>query len=189
MKCAGAIARTRSARRGITIIEIMIVITGVAMMLGLCAVSIQILLRLSADGMSRYGAAVAIERLGRQVRTDAHASQTAEVAGDQKDSSKPGSLRLVLEPGHVVAYGPAAAAVVRTETRGGKVIRHESFALRRGTEARFELRELASRRMVALVVSHAAATNQIEPPRPLDVVALLGKDRTGLPLKRKGHAR
>ena len=39
-------------------------VTGVAMLLGLCAVSIQLLMRLNADVQGRYGAAVALERLG-----------------------------------------------------------------------------------------------------------------------------
>src|SRR5271166_3213533 len=81
--------RANSARRGITIIEVLIVVTGVTLMLGLCAISIQLLLRLNADGMSRYGAAVAIERLARQVRADAHASQTAQIPGDDKAGGKP----------------------------------------------------------------------------------------------------
>jgi hypothetical protein len=180
-----AIQSAKVTRRGITIIEVLIAVTGVALMLGLCAISIQLLLRLNADGMSRYGAAVAIERLARQLRADAHASQTAQLPEGDKGQGKPASLRLFVEPTHIVAYEPIKDSMVRTETRGGKVVRHESFALPRGGNARFELRDMASRRLVALVVSGAAGPSQTEPPRPLDVVALLGKDRVG-PLGQRG---
>jgi hypothetical protein len=158
-------------------------------MLGLCAISIQLLIRLNADGIARYGAAVAIERLARQVRADAHASRTAQIPGGDKVEGKAPSLRLFFEPSHVVAYELADGGVVRTESQDGKVVRHELFTLPRGGDARFELRDLASRRLVALVVSRAAGPSQTEPPRPLDVVALLGKDRVALPGKRGGQPR
>ncbi len=56
--------RRRSSRRGITILEIMVVMTGVAAMLALCALTIQLLMRLNADGHARLSAAVSLERLG-----------------------------------------------------------------------------------------------------------------------------
>ena len=74
--------RRRSLRRGITILEIMVVMTGVAAMLALCALTIQLLMRLNDDGHARLTAAVSLERLARQIRQDAHASDTAQL--DQK---------------------------------------------------------------------------------------------------------
>ena len=63
----------RSPRRGITIIEIMVVITGVAATLALCAITIQLLMRLNSDGHARLTAGVSLERLSQQIRQDAHA--------------------------------------------------------------------------------------------------------------------
>ena len=48
------------ARRGVTLIEMMVVIGAVAMLLGLCAVTIQLLLRVSSDAQARRGAAMAL---------------------------------------------------------------------------------------------------------------------------------
>ena len=76
--------------------------------------------------------------------------------------------------------------MVRTESRAGKVVRHETYALARGAGARFELRDEGSRRLVALVVTRPAGKSQAEPPRPLEVVALQGKDRVGPPGKQGG---
>jgi hypothetical protein len=185
MKCVSQNRRASSARRGITIIEVLIVVTGVAMMLGLCAVSIQILMRLNADGQARYGAAVSLERLARQVRDDAHSSETAQIAALEKTAGNPTSLRLDMGPDHKVAYEPRDGSVVRTESQAGQVVRHDSYALARGALARFELRDEASRRLVALVVSRPAGKSQTEPPRPLEVVAVQGKDRVG-PLGKRG---
>ncbi len=47
--------------------------------------------------------------------------------------------------------------MVRTESRAGKVIRHETYVLARGGVAQFELRDEGSQRLVALVVTHAPA--------------------------------
>jgi len=151
----------------------LIVVSGVAMMLGLCAVSIQLLLRLNVDLVSRYSSALTLERLGRQVRHDAHSSDKAEL----KAESKPASLRLFLGPGHLALYEARDGAVVRSESQSSKLVRHESFALAKGAVARFELREHGSRRLVALVVTRSAGKSPTEPPRPLEVLALLGKDR------------
>ena len=46
---AAASIRRHSSRRGITILEIMVVMTGVAAMLALCALTIQLLMRLNDD--------------------------------------------------------------------------------------------------------------------------------------------
>ena len=112
---------TRSARRGITIIEVLIVVTGVAMLLGLCAVSIQVLMKLNGDVQARYGAAVALERLARQLRDDAHASETAQIGVEPKG-------RKAREPAaHIRARSRRRLSswrdggVVRTESRAGKV--------------------------------------------------------------------
>jgi hypothetical protein len=186
MKRVSPTEKLRSARRGITIIEVLIVVTGVAMMLGLCAVSIQILMRLNAEGQARYGAAVALERLARQVRDDAHSSATAKIDALERTAGNPTSLRLDLGPNHKVAYESRDGGVVRTESQAGKVVRHETYALSRGAIARFELRSEASRRLVALVVNRPAGKSQTEPPRPLEVVAVQGKDRVGPLGKRRG---
>jgi hypothetical protein len=177
-RVAGRQSRS-SARRGITIIEIMIVVSGAALLLGLCAVSIQLLMKLNGDVQGRLGEAVALERLGRQLRDDAHASQTAEllVSDQLKKAKQPVGLRLGLEPDHVVVYEFGDGGVVRNELRAGKAVRHERFTLARGASARFELRDEGPRRLVVLVLSRSPGKSQAEPPRPLELVALQGRDR------------
>ncbi len=107
-------------------------VTGVAMMLGLCAVSIQLLMRLNADVQARYGAAVALERLARQLRDDAHASETAQMTVDPESPASPPACGSILEPDHVAVYESRDGGVVRTESRPAKSVRHETYALARG---------------------------------------------------------
>jgi hypothetical protein len=160
-----------AARRGFTLLEALIVVSGVAMMLGLCAVSIQVLLKLNADLQGRYTAGVALDRLGRQVRHDVHSSSGALLKVD----SKPVGLRLLFGPDQLAVYEPQDGAIVRSESRSERVVRHESFALPKGATAHFELRDQGTRRLVALVITHSAGKSRTEPPRPLEVLAVLGK--------------
>lgn len=174
-------------RRGITIIEVMIVVTGTTLLLGLCAVSIQLLMKLNADVQGRYAEAVALERLGHQLRADAHASRTAELVADKQDkaAAKPAGLRLTMEAGHVVEYGPGDGGVVRTESRAGKRVRNERFSLARGAGVWSEVRDEGPRRLVVLVITRSSGKSQAEPPRPLELVALQGKDHLVSPGKER----
>ena len=171
--CAAKFPRSR--RRGITIIEVLIAATAVSLLMSLCAVSIHLLMKLNADVQGRFSAAVTLERLARQVRDDAHASETAQVVADKK----PAGLRLRLEADHAVEYQSGDGGVVRTESRAGKMIRHETYILARGGVGQFELRDEGSHKMVALVVTHAPAKSKTEPPRPAEVLALRGKTVRG----------
>jgi hypothetical protein len=177
MKAASAGQRPGHVRRGITIIEVLIVVTTATMLISLCAVSIQLLMRLNGDGLARYGAAVALERLSRQIRDDAHSSESGRLGGDQKADGKPASLRLNLTPDRWVAYQSEEGAVVRTESAAGKVVRRESYSLPAGGAAQFFLREEGPSRLVTVVVTRGSGKSQTEPPRPLEVVAQIGKDR------------
>jgi hypothetical protein len=178
MKAASAGQRTGRARRGITIIEVLIVVTSVTMLISLCAVSIQLLMRLNGDGLARYSAAVALDRLSRQIRDDAHSSESGQLGGDQKTDGKPASLRLNLTPDRWVVYQSEEGAVVRTESAAAaKVVRRESFSLPTGGAARFLMREEGPSRLVTVVVTRGSGKSQTEPPRPLEVVAQIGKDR------------
>jgi len=171
-----------SSRRGITIIEVLILITGVAMMLGLCAISLQLLMQLNADGQARLRGAMALERLSRQLRDDVHGCEAAQLAADLKTPVKPAGLRLTMEPDHSVTYEVRDGSVVRDESRAGKTVRHESYSLPPHRVARFEERQEVAHRLVALVVTQVPGKSRTDPAWPLEVVALPGKDR----LERRG---
>ncbi len=186
MRRLAARPSARFAPRGITIVEVLIVVSAVGALLGVCAVSIQLLMRLNADVQARYHAAVAVERLARQIRDDAHACEAAEIAAADQKLGKPAGLRLILEPEHNVLYDFASGAVIRTESRAKKLVRHESYVLARGADARFEIQNEGSRPLVRLVMTRSPGKSQTDPPRPLEVVAVQGKDRVG-PLIKQGE--
>jgi hypothetical protein len=162
-------------------VEVVILVSGVSMMLGLCAVILQLLMQLNADGQSRLLGAVSLERLSRQLRDDVHACRKAELARDPKAPDRSPGLRLELGQDHSIVYEVGAGHVVRDESRAGKRIRHESFGLERGRLARFEERDEAAHKLVALVVTRTAGKSRTDPPRTLEVVALPGKHRLASP--------
>jgi hypothetical protein len=178
---------SRRARRGITIIEVLVVLTGVAAMLGLCAVTIQLLLRLNADGQARLSASAALDRLATQFREDVHACDAAELV--EKAAGKPdgaaATLRTNRGPQLVITYEARDGRIARVESDSGKASRHESYLLDRGSAVHFERRDDGPRRFVAMVVSRRAGKDQPDPPRSLEVLALEGKDRSQ-PSRREG---
>jgi hypothetical protein len=172
----GSRAGVRRVRRGISLIELLVLLTGVAVMLGLSAVTIQLLLRLHVDSQTRVNSSTVLERLARQLRDDAHTSQTAQVGGENaKATHARASITFRPKADHAIRYIVGQQAITRDETRLDKRLRHESYALQRGQTAHFELFDESGHRMVALRLTHEPGKSQTEPPRTLEVVASLGK--------------
>lgn len=161
-----------SSRRGISLIEMMVAITCTSILLGLCAVSIQTLWRAAGDGQARRTAAAGLNRLAEQFREDVHA---ASPPGDGDPSET--KLRLALDGRITIAYQARAGRVDRIESSGDKVTRRESYVIGRDRSARFEHRDDGPRRFLALVVRHESRKGRTEPPRPIEILALPGKDR------------
>jgi hypothetical protein len=82
-------------------------------------------------------------------------------------------------PRRAVSYEARDGRVARVDTDSGKAARHESYSLSRGSRVQFDLRDEAAHRFVAMVVTRSTGKDQVDPPRPLEVLALQGKDRHG----------
>jgi hypothetical protein len=167
----------RSPGRGITIIETMIVITGVAAALSLCAVTIQLLMRLNTDGHDRLTAASTLERIGRQFREDVHASEKAALEKPAR-AAEP-AIRFKMPMDVMVTYTARGRQLARDETRGGKPVRHEAYILSPRSTPRFELRDEGKRRLVVLTVIPEKKPASTESPPPIEILAIEGKDRVG----------
>ncbi len=178
-------------RRGISLIELMVVMTGVAVILGLCAVTIQALMRVNGDAQARLSASATFARLASQFREDVHASDDIQFTPAAKagvPKATPG-MRLSRRPGIVISYEVKPGRVARIESASGKVSRHESYRIGNGNVVTFERREDGPRRFVALVMSRDGSKGELEPPRPLEVLALQGKDRPAILQPKGGQPR
>jgi prepilin-type N-terminal cleavage/methylation domain-containing protein len=171
-----------TTRRGFTLIELLAVMTGVAVVLGLCAVTIQVLFRVSSDVQARRSASAALGRLAEQFREDVH-------AGDDVQLRLAAGLRLSRGPRVAIIYEAREGRVDRVESFDGTVSRRESYVLGRGSTAAFERRDDGPRRFLALVVRRTARAGQPDPPHPLEILAQAGKDRPEPPRTKGAPAR
>src|SRR5262249_139329 len=142
---------------GITLIESLVLITTAATALGLCAVTIQLLLRLKADGQSRLSTQVNVERLARQLRIDAHAAADAAIDATPPNSGDAPALGITLGPGHRVLYEPKKSAVLRVESHDGVVTRRELYSIAGVRDLIFQIRPEAGRPLIALVMRKSGA--------------------------------
>ena len=85
-----------------------VVISGLAVLLGLCAVTIQLVMRVSSEAQSRRSNSAALGRLAEQFREDVHGCDDAQARPHD-------GLRLTRTPRHVIDY----------RTRDGRVDRIE----------------------------------------------------------------
>ncbi len=152
------------------------------MLLGLCAVTIQVLLRVDADAQARRSASASLGRLADQFREDVHACDGVEL--------RPAAgLRLSRDRGVAITYQAREGRVERVETIAGQANRYESYDLGRSASAVFERRDDGPRRFLALVVSRTSRAGRPDPPRPIEVLALVGKDRPEPPRSKGGPDR
>jgi prepilin-type N-terminal cleavage/methylation domain-containing protein len=176
------INRNRASRRGYSLIEMIVVISGLAVLLGLCAVTIQLLMCVSADAQARRSHAAALGRLAEQFREDVHGCDDAE-------ARPAGGLRLTRRPRVVIDYQTREGRVDRIESVDGQVSQHESFTLGRHSSMALERRDVGLRRFLALVVNPNARTGRPDPARPMEILALVGRDRPESAPSKRGQAR
>jgi type II secretory pathway component PulJ len=180
--------RTRR-RRGITIIETIVLMTAVAAMLGLCVVMLQLLMRLSADSRTRLDGATSLDRLARQFRRDVHEAGAARQL--ERPAAKLLGLRLEPGPRHTVEYQLMEnGKIARVETRNENLVRREIYDIPRsgGGRARLVLTERDGKRFAGLRVDRQASRNPSDPERPYEILALVGKNASQLsaPAQQKG---
>ena len=95
-------------------------------------------------------------------------------------------LKLSPEPGRDVTYKVLAQSIDRDESLAGKRVRHESFVLPRGRQARFELGAEAGRAMVSLLLEPSPSSRAAGSQCSLEVLAVVGKHRSGSKGKKEG---
>ena len=160
--------RKRSpARRGMSLVEVMVLMTAVATMLGICVMVLGLTMRLEADGRASIERAETISRLASRFRSDVHEARTIAMDGRV--------LRLGPSGGKVVEYRPDDARVTRVLVRAGKEDARETYRIPQAAGGRFEVREAEGRSFAALVIDVQPRRDRIDPVRTIEVEALAGK--------------
>jgi len=167
--------RGRGRRRGITIIEVMVLMTAVAVMLGMCVILLQLALRLETDARGRFERATVLNRLAETFRADVRAARGVE--NIEADPKQPPALRVDSASGWSIEYRlKAAGEVARVVSDGDKVVHRETFQVPQTEGARLEVRDLDGGRFAVLSIDSATRPDRIDPTRTLEVLALVGKN-------------
>jgi hypothetical protein len=153
-------------------IEVILVVSSVSMVLGLCAGLLHVLLRLDRAGRAAAVEAATVGRLSRQFRRDVHAAVAARA--EAKDGVA--VLELELPEGRSVAYRSRTHALERTERRGEEVDRRETYQVPTCRDPRFDVREEDGTTWVGLRLSRGdeARPGALRPD--LGIVADAGRD-------------
>ena len=176
-------ARRRSiatnTRRGMTIIELLMLMSILAFVLGASIVQLQLLMKLGSDGRARAEGAASWDRLGAQFRLDLHDAASASPFAEKEETG----LRITMDESadRRIEYRTGRDRIVRTETSNGKVTARESYAIPRLQKASFEDRAEGRGHLVALVVTRSTVKVNDAPARVEEILAAVNPTRSSKP--------
>ena len=162
--------RIGTRRRGFSLVELLVVMTGVAAALGLCIGLIHMLTRLDRASRAHLAETSALARLADQFRADVRASDADQFKTLEKSSVE--GLDLALGGDRAVRDNARAGGVERIERRGDAVERRETYRLPGKGAPRLEVRCEEGDVWARLLLTAAPG-----PSRGVSIEALLGKDR------------
>ncbi|AMV39811.1 hypothetical protein [Planctomyces sp. SH-PL62] len=162
---ASASHRASASRRGVTLVELAVLLAAVAVMLGLGVMVLGLTMRLEADGRAAFERSETLGRLARRFRSDVHDARGLALDGRV--------LRLEPHTGRGVEYrvderGDLARVVVEE----GKDAAREPYRIPQAIGARLELREIDGRRFAALAVDVQPRPDRLDPVRTVEILAL-----------------
>ncbi|WP_406701008.1 hypothetical protein V5E97_19670 [Singulisphaera sp. Ch08] len=164
----------RQNRRGYVIVELLLVMSSLVIIFGICVVLMHGLLRLDRTGRNHLAEAASRDRLFRQFRLDVRsASRSKPGRGDATPSDH---LELAIPDGRVIDYHVVNGQIVRDEHgKGGQVFHHELYRLPSRALPRFQVRPEESALFVLLQLHREPALAGTRSPEPV-CEALLSKD-------------
>jgi len=166
----------KNNRRGYSLIEMVVVLTSLVFMLGVCSVLLHGLMRLDRAERSQRLIAVDRDRLARQFRRDVHAAiRSIPAADDERQNEE--VLELTLPEGEQIFYRAEPGRVVRSrKSPESHVSGKEVYQIATGTQLAFSAARAGSAELVSFdLEAQPGATQALR--RDPGGVAMLGKDR------------
>ncbi|MBX6314322.1 MAG: hypothetical protein IRY99_15625, partial [Isosphaeraceae bacterium] len=161
-------------RRGTSLVETMVVIATGGLVLGLCVILIQALLKLDRAGRSHLVEGMTLARLARDLRRDARAATAAEVkAGDAGPETR---LALTLPSGRSIEYQIQARGLAREGKDDWGLPLVESYPLRPSQGSRWSVEREEGRPRVALLLRFGASEGEPGGWRSVRMEGRLGSD-------------
>lgn len=168
--------RIQRDQRGFTLIEMLVVITLGAIVLGLCVMLTQSLLRLNRAGQARLTEGSALGRLSRTFRDDVRSALEANTdpGGDAKG---PARLTLTMPDRQTLEYRFEGNALLRLGRVEGEVDRVDRFHLPGRATIRPEVRDDQGQTFVCLILDSPPDPRSRSALRGTRIEAVLGLDR------------
>lgn len=170
----------RSPRAGLTLVEMLVVISVAAVMLGMSVCIIHLLLDAEREATRAVRFNTSVARLTQAFRGDIHASRQVEIPA--LEPGKPTILIATLDHGQI-RYELDEHLATRIETAGGRQVHREVFYLPPHSRMRFE--HHPDQKLVHLAIDMAAGgsgTTNVPsavadtPQRRLAIEAAIGRD-------------
>jgi prepilin-type N-terminal cleavage/methylation domain-containing protein len=166
-------------RRGVSLIELLVVISIASVIIGLCVTTIHLLLRSERDQSRDVRTAAIVSRLAEVYREDVHATSQSEIVVDAEHAQ----LILTDPPGREIVYTADEHLLRRVERLGGALVHRDVFCFPPESRIRFAREE--SPRIVRVTIDVAAPipdrmpVDQARraPRRPLVIEAVADRDR------------
>jgi Tfp pilus assembly protein FimT len=176
----GGSSRSRKARRGVTIVEVLIVITVASAVMGVAITLLHLLLRSERNHSREIRTTVTLSRLTDLFRQDAHAATKLAVTPAGAGAAE---LKLAETSGPDIAYTANEHVLSRVESAQATIAHRDQFHFPPGSEIRFEHDESPSR--ARIVIEMAPRQPQAMPGRPgraargrtFTIEAAVGRDR------------
>jgi hypothetical protein len=168
-------------QRGVSILELIVVLSASTVVLTLSSVLLQRVMRIHIQSRADLGAERTALRLSEQFRRDVHQARAAVT--DRTELGDNVVLRLTFADSQPVEYSYDSGILERVKSKGGNRIAREEFALPAGSDVRVESRDSPQRHVLTITAPrNSEGDNQQLPARKLtiplsvQVEAVLGSD-------------
>lgn len=139
-----------AARRGYSLVEMLVSVMICSMVIPLGAMVVQRVWRIDRQLREQVQARQTLARLSNRFRQDIRGAVRAEVDGD--------TIRLDLGQRKIISYVARDGAIDRQVTTPGKVEHRDQFRLEAGSRAAFVVEPLEDRRLARLLIARHDAT-------------------------------
>jgi|GEM_PF-3506270 len=162
-------------RRAYSLIELLLIMSAMCLIFGLCVGLIHSSLRLDRGARAHLNETMTVDRLARQFREDAHAANHWTKSTDK--TTHLDRLELTRLDGHVVLYESQVGRLVRTERVSDQKPRYEPYRLRQRGSVEFSIQDEKDRAFVVLAIPHRSTEPGAHERSTIQIQATLGKDR------------
>lgn len=165
--------RKAGRRGGYALIEMMVTMTVLAALLGVCAGTLHLLMRLDRAGRAAGDEAADLFRLARDFRADAHRAVNAEAPAASSER-----FAFALPDGRAVAYEVRPGDLLRTVKQGERVVGRETYRRSPRGSVAFDVdRQSGSPPFAILRIGRTPEGLPDGPARVQEIVAEFARDR------------